>query len=595
VKFRMVNLLLVVSMLFLLVPVVLAADPVPADLAPNEPYKIAFVDCLNTHVFWLTMEEAMKTRASELGVDLTVVAPSKADVTEQTGLVEDLIEKGIDGLILGTCDSKGIIPAVKKANEAGIPVIAVDTAIEGGEIASLIQTDNIKGAEMAAEFIAQDLGGKGKVLVVDGDQAHQTGRDRARVGTYLTEKYPDITVIQQPGNWTQDEAMAVAENVFTANPDVDWVFNACDPMAMGVIQAAQAQGLTDVKIMGFDANPESFEAMKNGTMHAEIAQYPAKMGQKGVEFMVMLLNGDEVPKTYDTGTGLITPESMMEEAMPVPAGDYKIAFVDCLNTHVFWLTMEEAMKARAAEVGVDLTVVAPSKADVTEQTGLVEDLIEKGINGLILGTCDSKGIIPAVKKANEAGIPVIAVDTAIEGGEIASLIQTDNIKGAEMAAEFIAQDLGGKGKVLVVDGDQAHQTGRDRARVGTYLTEKYPDITVIQQPGNWTQDEAMAVAENVFTANPDVDWVFNACDPMAMGVIQAAQAQGLTAVKIMGFDANPESFEAMKNGTMHAEIAQYPAKMGQKGLDFMVMLLNGDEVPKTYDTGTGLITPADVE
>jgi len=309
-KLKVLNLLLVVSMLLLLVPVVMAEDPVPEDLAPNEPYKIAFVDCLNTTVFWLTMEDAMKARAAELGVDLTVVAPSKADVTEQTGLVEDLLAKGIDGLILGTCDSKGIVPVVEKANEAGVPVIAVDTGIEGGDIASLIQTDNIKGAEMAAEYIAQAMDGKGKVLVVDGNLVHQTGRDRARVGSYLEENYPDIEVIQQPGDWTQEKAMAVAENVFTANPDVDWVFNACDPMAMGVIQAAQAQGIEGVKVMGFDANPESFEAMKNGTMHAEIAQYPAKMGEKGIEFMVMLLNGDEVPETYDTGTGLITPEDI---------------------------------------------------------------------------------------------------------------------------------------------------------------------------------------------------------------------------------------------------------------------------------------------
>ena len=118
-RLRIVNLLLVVSMLLLLVPVVMADDPVPVDLAPNEEYKIAFVDCLNTTVFWLTMEDAMKARAAELGVDLTVVAPSRPDVTEQTGLVEDLIEKGIDGLILGTCDSKGIVPVVEKANEGG--------------------------------------------------------------------------------------------------------------------------------------------------------------------------------------------------------------------------------------------------------------------------------------------------------------------------------------------------------------------------------------------------------------------------------------------------------------------------------------------
>ena len=157
----------------------------------------------------------------------------------------------------------------------------------------------------------QDLGGAGKVLVIDGNLVHQTGRDRARVGSYLEENYPDIEVIQQPGDWTQDKALAVAENVLTANPDVNWIFNAADPMAMGAIQAVEAQGLTgEIKIMGFDANPESIEAMTKGTMHGEIAQYPAKMGQKGVEFMVMLLNGDAVPEKFDTGTGLITPEDI---------------------------------------------------------------------------------------------------------------------------------------------------------------------------------------------------------------------------------------------------------------------------------------------
>ena len=309
-KLKMLSLLVILSMLVLLVPVVSAEDPVPPDLKAAKPYKVAFVDCLNTTVFWLTMEDAMKKRAAELGVDLTVVAPSKPDVTEQTGLIEDLLAKGIEGLILGTCDSKGIIPAVEKANAANVPVIAVDTAIDGGKIASLIQTDNIKGAEMAAEYIAQDLGGKGKVLVIDGNLVHQTGRDRARVGSYLTEKYPDIKVIQQPGDWTQEKALAVAENVFTANPDVDWVFAACDPMAMGAVQAAEAQGLKDVKIMGFDANPESLQAIKEGKMHAEIAQYPAKMGRLGLDFMVMLLNGEKVPEKYDTGTGLITPENV---------------------------------------------------------------------------------------------------------------------------------------------------------------------------------------------------------------------------------------------------------------------------------------------
>jgi ribose transport system substrate-binding protein len=325
------------------------------------------------------------------------------------------------------------------------------------------------------------------------------------------------------------------------------------------------------------------------------------MGQLGVEMMVRLLNGETIPEKIDTGTGLVTPDKLAMFTMTPaeelkPAKPYKIAFVDCLNTTVFWISMEDAMKARAKNLGVDLTVVAPSRADVTEQTGLIEDLIQKKVEALILGTCDSKGIVPVVEKANAAGIPVIAVDTAIDGGKIASLIQTNNIKGAEMAAEYIAQDLKGKGKVLVIDGNLVHQTGRDRARVGSYLKEKYPDVKVVQQPGNWTQAEGMAVAENVLTANPDVNWIFTAADPMAMGAIQAVQAAGLQGkVKIMGFDANPESIDAIKKGTMHAEIAQYPKKMGSVGLDMAVRVLNGEQIPATYDTGTGLITPADVK
>lgn len=308
-KLKVLNVLLIASMLLILAPAAMAAMPAQGgDVVAKKPYKIAFIDCLNTTVFWLAMEDSMKARAKELGVELTVQAPSKADVTEQTGLVEDMIQKKVDGLILGTCDSKGIVPAVQKANDAGIPVIAVDTAIEGGKIATLIQTDNIKGAEMAAEYIAQDLGGKGKVLVIDGNLVHQTGRDRARVGSYLTEKYPNIKVIQQPGDWEQAKALAVAENVLTANPDVNWIFNACDPEAMGAVQAVEAQGLTGkVKIMGFDANPESLEAIKKGTMHAEIAQYPKLMGSVGLDMAVRVLNGEPVPAKYDTGTGLITP------------------------------------------------------------------------------------------------------------------------------------------------------------------------------------------------------------------------------------------------------------------------------------------------
>jgi ribose transport system substrate-binding protein len=279
----------------------------------NEQYHLAFMQVYPDLPFWQIMKEAVESRAAEDGVTVDVIPlPTNAGVSDQVAQMEDAVTKGYDGIILGTIDAAGIVPGIEKANEAGIPVLSVDTAPAGGDLISLVQTDNVAAVRLAGEFIADQLGGKGKVLNLQGDLANQTGQARNEGLHAVLDEYPDMTVIDQSAHWQQQEGLSITENILTSDPDLNAIFAANDPPALGALQALKAAGRNDVTIVGFDAIPDAVEAVKNGEIKATVAQFPRVMGIVGVDLMVRHLNGEDVPEKVDSGAMLVTQENAEE-------------------------------------------------------------------------------------------------------------------------------------------------------------------------------------------------------------------------------------------------------------------------------------------
>ncbi|MEA2594232.1 MAG: ribose transport system substrate-binding protein [Thermomicrobiales bacterium] len=289
------------------------ADPMNAygPVQGSRAYKLVFMQVFPDNPFWQTLKEGVEARAAANGVTVDVIAlPTTSGVSEQVSQMEDAVTQKYDGIILGTVDAAGIMPGIQAANNAGIPVIAVDTGPAGGEIISLVQTDNVAASEKGGEFIAEAIGQKGKVLNLQGDLANQTGQARNDGLHKALDKYPDIQVIDQSAHWLAAEGLAITENILTSDPDLAAIFAANDPPALAALQALKAAGKEGVVVVGFDGTKDGLQAVKDGELAADVLQFPAVMGTIGVDLLVRHLNGEQVPTHVDSGSGLATKENV---------------------------------------------------------------------------------------------------------------------------------------------------------------------------------------------------------------------------------------------------------------------------------------------
>jgi ribose transport system substrate-binding protein len=276
----------------------------------NSAYKLAFLQVLPSQPFWQIMKEAIEARATEDGVTIDVITlPDASGVADQVSQFEDAVTQGYDGIIMGTIDAAGVVQGVETANQAGITVIAVDTAPAGGELVSLIQTDNVAAAKQQGEYVAQLIGNKGKVLNLQGDMANQTAQARNEGLHAALDAYPDITVIDQSAHWLQTEGLSITENILTSDPDIVAIVGANDPPILGALQALVAAGRDDVALVGFDAIPDVVQAIIDGSVDGTVAQFPKVMATVGVDLMTRHLNGEEVPAKVDSGSLLVTADN----------------------------------------------------------------------------------------------------------------------------------------------------------------------------------------------------------------------------------------------------------------------------------------------
>lgn len=300
----------------------LAVTPVfaGAEAEDDGAYDIVFIMKSLSNPFFIDMEERAQETAEELGVNLTVLAAQReSDTAEQMRIMEDQITLGVDAIILVPNGSRELAPAIARANEAGIPVLIVDTKMdpeameEAGAVAeTFIGSDNYLGGSIAAETIADLLDGEGKVAVLEGLPGHETAWARDSGFKETIANYSGIEIVaSQTANWDRAEGLNVFSNILAANPDIDALFAANDQMALGAMQAMESAGrLDDIIVVGFDANKDARDAIAEGTMYGSVAQFPGAMGVIAVQKAVELLNGQEIEESIGTEVGLVTQENL---------------------------------------------------------------------------------------------------------------------------------------------------------------------------------------------------------------------------------------------------------------------------------------------
>lgn len=243
--------------------------------------------------FFVSLRDGAKQAAEELGVNL-VVADGQNSVSKQMSDIENLVSRGVDALLINPTDGEAVVPAVKEANEAGIPVLAIDRGIQGGDVALYIASNNVTGGKMAAHYTAARLALSGNVVMLEGIPGTSAARERGQGFTDVINQIEGIDIIaSQPAGFAQDEGYTVMQNLLTAHDQIDALFAQNDLMALGAIQAIKSAGRMDeMFIVGFDAIDPAVEAIEEGTLAATIMQQPSVMGSMGVRQAVKLLKGE---------------------------------------------------------------------------------------------------------------------------------------------------------------------------------------------------------------------------------------------------------------------------------------------------------------
>lgn len=274
----------------------------PAEEAPAGPTIGLVVSTLN-NPFFVDLKDGAQAKADELGATL-VVLDSQDDAATELSNVEDLINQGVDLIMINPTDSEAVGSAIAAANEAGIPVITLDRSAKSGDVVTHIASDNVAGGKMAGEYVIELLGGVGNVVELEGIPGASAAIERGQ-GFNEAIAESDIQVIaKQTANFDRAEGLSVMENILQAQPEINAVFAHNDEMALGALEAIKASG-RDIKVVGFDATADAVAAVEAGEMAATVQQLPKEIGANGVDAAMKVLNGETVEAYIPVALALV--------------------------------------------------------------------------------------------------------------------------------------------------------------------------------------------------------------------------------------------------------------------------------------------------
>jgi ribose transport system substrate-binding protein len=270
----------------------------PPTSASGRSLTIAVIPKGMIHEFWKSIHAGAVRAGRELGVEVLWKGPQKEDDrAQQITVVEDFINRGVSGIVLAPLDDRALVRPVQDAVAEKIPVVVIDSGLEGGGYLSFVATDNFQGGVMAARRLGGLLGGSGRIFLVRYQEgsASTTARERGFLETVAAE-FPGLTLLSkdQYAGPTTESAYQLGENLLGRFPDVDGVFCPNESSTFG-------------------ASPKLVQGLRDGEIHGLILQNPVKMGYLGVSLMVQALRGAAIPERVDTGVYLATRENMDTE------------------------------------------------------------------------------------------------------------------------------------------------------------------------------------------------------------------------------------------------------------------------------------------
>lgn len=262
--------------------------------------------------FFVQMKEGAQAEAKKAGIDLTVT-DAQNDASQQTNQLQNFTGEGVKSIIVNPVDSDAVGPAVRGANKQDIPVIAADRGVNKAKAATLVASDNVAGGKLAAKTLAEKLGGKGKIVTLQGVAGTSASRERGKGFAEGIKEFPGIKVVaSQPADFDRTKGLDVMTNLIQSNPGIDGVFAENDEMALGAVKALGSKAGKSVSVVGFDGTPDGLKAVEAGTLYASVAQQPKELGRIAVQNAVKAARGKDVESMVKVPVKVVTEKNVAD-------------------------------------------------------------------------------------------------------------------------------------------------------------------------------------------------------------------------------------------------------------------------------------------
>ena len=264
---------------------------------------IAVVPKGTSHEFWLTVEKGARAAGKEFHATILWSGPQQeTEYTRQIEIVDSMIARHVDGLAVAAADRQILTASLERAAKENIPVTVFDSGVDSDKYMTFVATDNLAAGGLAARKLAELMGGKGMVAVMGHAPGSFSTMDRERGFTETLEKeFPGIQIVATQFSMADPaKALAKAENIMTAHPDLGGIFTSSEPSSVGVARAIRQRGLAGkVKLVAFDSTESLIADEKAGVVQALVVQDPYKIGYEAVKTLCTKLDGGHPPKRLD--------------------------------------------------------------------------------------------------------------------------------------------------------------------------------------------------------------------------------------------------------------------------------------------------------
>ncbi|CAN2040844.1 ribose transport system substrate-binding protein [Candidatus Magnetomoraceae bacterium gMMP-15] len=542
--------------------------------------KIALVMKALSNPFFLKMESGAKEYAVKNNIPFEVFGVEReTEIERQIGIVDNLISRGYGAIVIAPADSKKLVPVCKKALEQGIVIINIDNPFHKETLKihnisiPFVGSSNYNGASMVGNYIKQKLNGKGKVVVIEGIQGVENADLRKKGFIDAVTSNSEIKIVaSESANWHTDEAFSLTARILQEHGKIDAIFCANDNMALGAVQFFDMFGIAgQVLVGGYDNIEEVRNEMFNKRIHVTIEQHPELMGQFGVKLAARAVAGEKISDFTSTPLDLITYESF----------DKTIALSISYMKNSFFASITNGAKRAAELFGVKLAI-SDADNDDAKQLFDIQKFIQKKVDLIIINPTNAETVSPAIKFASAAGIKIITVDRkSLMDDIVISHIASDNIAGGRIAGEFIAEQLGGRGNVLELEGIPGTSVTYKRGMGFNEALKKYPEIKITaREVAYFDYNKAKKTVIRLLKQGLSFDAVFAHNDNMILGAIEAFEksAKKKSFVSV-GFDAIPKALQALSQKRLTATIAQKPESMGWLAVKNAVSTFRGKNLP----------------